>query len=59
MLLQIQISIIDFLHAFLVSNGNDTYHHEKNKNLVEHPTYAIEVFEKKIVTFITKNKGEP
>jgi hypothetical protein len=56
MLLQIQISIFDFLHAFLVSNGDDTYHHEKNKNLVEHPTYAIEVFEKKFVTFITKKR---
>jgi hypothetical protein len=59
MLLQIQISIIHSLHAFLVSNGDDTDHHEKNKNLVEHPNYAIEVFGKKIIAFITKGKGEP
>ncbi len=49
---------MDYLHAFLVSNGDDTYQHEKN-SLVEHPTYAIKVFEKKNATFITKGKGKP
>jgi hypothetical protein len=31
----------------------------EKRNLVEHPTYAIEVFETKFATLTTKGKGEP
>jgi predicted nucleic acid-binding Zn ribbon protein len=42
-----------------VSSGDDTLHHDNNKKLIAHPTYAAKLFEKTLTALAIEAKGEP
>ncbi len=55
----VQASRINSNQTFVVSNGDDTLHHDNNKKLISHLAYATNLFEETLIALTIEAKGEP
>ncbi len=54
----IQASTIDYVQAFAILDGNDTFHHDNNKNLAKDPTYVTEISKKTLAILAIEVNSE-